>query len=155
MSAWRFCRATRKSEEVKEWERKGDLRTWRPAREEREIGFFLSLSLLAAEVLPVINPFAPFPDIFYRQNSRRCCAERRGERKIEREDEGRSQTLMKVISNRHRGKGFEVVSWSFLPRFFISLFFPHTHSLILKLSSNYIATPYLIVFTHFHRKLVF
>lgn len=42
--------------------------TWRPAREEREVGFFLSLSLLlaaeAAEFLPVIKPFAPFPDIF-------------------------------------------------------------------------------------------
>jgi len=39
-------------------------KTWRPAREEREVGFFLSLSLDWAGVLLVNNPFAPFPDIF-------------------------------------------------------------------------------------------
>lgn len=35
--------------------------TWRPAREERVVDFFLSL--FWAGVLPIINPFAPFPDI--------------------------------------------------------------------------------------------
>jgi len=39
-------------------------RTWRPALEEREVGFFLSLSLRLAGVLPVVKPFAPFPDMF-------------------------------------------------------------------------------------------
>jgi len=38
--------------------------TWRPAREERETGAFLSLSLLAPDDFPVIKPLAPFPDIF-------------------------------------------------------------------------------------------
>ena len=42
--------------------------TWRPAQEEREMGFFLSLSLLAVEVLPIIKPFAPFPGIFPAKN---------------------------------------------------------------------------------------
>ena len=43
--------------------------TCRPAREERETGFFLSLSLLvllvvaAAEDLPISRPFAPLPDM--------------------------------------------------------------------------------------------
>lgn len=43
--------------------RKGE-ETWRPAREERVVGFFLSLSLLDNTfVFPVSKPFAPFPDI--------------------------------------------------------------------------------------------
>lgn len=42
----------------------GKRRTWRPAREERETGFFLSLSLSLVDFPAVINPFAPFPDIF-------------------------------------------------------------------------------------------
>lgn len=45
------------------WKKKKK-KTWSPAREEREVGFFLSLSLsLDAGVFPVNNPFAPFPDI--------------------------------------------------------------------------------------------
>ena len=41
-------------------------RTWRPAREDREVGFFLSLSfsLLRAAFFPIIKPLAPLPDIF-------------------------------------------------------------------------------------------
>lgn len=42
--------------------------TWRPAREERETAFFLSLSLSLAAAAAVVfppasKPFAPFPDI--------------------------------------------------------------------------------------------
>lgn len=45
----------------RERERKKEDDTCRPAREERETGFFLSLSLLLD--LPIIRPLAPFPDI--------------------------------------------------------------------------------------------
>lgn len=42
--------------------------TWRPAREDLEVGLFLSLSLLAAAaaaavVFPANRPFPPFPAI--------------------------------------------------------------------------------------------
>lgn len=39
-------------------------RTWRPAREDRETGFFLSLSFPAAVVFAAKSPFPPFPAIF-------------------------------------------------------------------------------------------
>jgi len=46
-------------------EEKGKWVTWIPARDERETGLFLSLSLslLAAVVFPATRPFPPFPAI--------------------------------------------------------------------------------------------
>lgn len=37
--------------------------TWSPALEDRETGFFLSLSLFAAVVFAARSPFPPFPAI--------------------------------------------------------------------------------------------
>lgn len=56
-------------QESRKFREKKKERTWRPAREEREMGFFLSLSLLPFrfEDFPIIKPFAPFPDIFPRK----------------------------------------------------------------------------------------
>ena len=48
---------------MKLWRRERERGTWRPALEEREMGFFLSLSLEEEGFLAVIKPFAPFPDI--------------------------------------------------------------------------------------------
>ena len=59
---WPFDkRETQNDETLKERERERG--TWRPALEEREMGFFLSLSLEEEGFLAVIKPFAPFPDI--------------------------------------------------------------------------------------------
>jgi len=46
-------------------------KTWIPARDEREIGRFLSLSfsLLAAVVFAARSPFAPFPAIDFTYTS--------------------------------------------------------------------------------------
>lgn len=134
MRVWRLVSGERELKWENKRERRRDLRTWRPAREEREMGFFLSLSLLAAEVLPVINPFAPFPDIFYRQNTVRCVALRQRERERRQREVSNSGGEGNLIDTR---KGFEVVSLSSLLRLFIYIylllfnltlfFFLHTH----------------------------
>lgn len=63
-------------------------RTWRPAREDRETGFFLSLSFPAAVVFAAKSPFPPFPAIFTPNPSK----EIRKEREIQDPKEPKTQT---------------------------------------------------------------
>jgi hypothetical protein len=51
----------REREEKGAAEEEEERRTWRPAREDREVGFFLSFWSPWSAPFPISRPFAPFP----------------------------------------------------------------------------------------------